>query len=115
MLYLQKPSRKVAEMRKALMPVLQERFKAMSPHVIEMYLRRVINLEDFVTNQDTLSLIQTRNIFETLDKQAKPEAFKEVQPLLVYKTVERIIQDAKLSGRDSKVSSSRMIEKSRTD
>jgi hypothetical protein len=40
---------------------------------------------------------------------------KDVSPILIYKLVERIIRDAKLSGRQSKVSSSRMIERGRIE
>lgn len=114
-MYLQRPTRKNLALRKSLMPLLEERVKSLSSQGLEMYIRRAVNIEDYLPQIDALSLEQMRNIYRTIDTQASSETIKDVSPLLMYRLAERFIHDAKLAGKQSKTSSSRMIEKGRID
>lgn len=115
LMFLQRPTRKNLALRKTLNPLLEERVKTLSSQGLEMYIRRAVNIEDYLPQIDSLSLEQIRNIYRTIDTQTSAETIKDVSPLLIYRLAERFIHDAKLSGKQTKTSSSRMIEKARID
>ena len=84
----------------------------MNQQGLESYIRRVINIEDVLPAYPNLSLTHVRAIVDFLDKQ---ENASKVTPPLYYKLVEKIINDAKVSGKADKMSSSKNIEKNRID
>ncbi len=57
LVFLQKPQKRSQELRKFLLPLLEERLKDIQPHVMNSYMRKVINLEDTTPGQDVLSVL----------------------------------------------------------
>lgn len=101
-------------MRKSILPLLQERLKNLSQPHLENYIRRVVNIEDITPVNDSLSMLQAKNILDFLLSQ---ENIVKLQPTNLYALVERIISDGKLMSKenDGGQGFSQMIEKHRIE
>jgi len=101
-IFLQQSSKKIKWLRQTLSPLLQERVAAFNSQQLEVYVRKIINLETTTPNSTPLQAVQAKNILEALA--AHPQ-IASVQSYLIYQLATRIVKDAKSSGQGTTSSS----------
>ena len=113
MIFLQRPEKRLNEVRSKFMPIIEERTKTLTQGYLLNYIRRVINIADTTPAFDYLSVVQSKNVLDFL---AEQENIKQISPPYLYYLVEKIITDAKSSVRSTpEVSFSKLFEKHRIE
>lgn len=97
-IFLQQSNKKIKWLRQTITPLIQERIAALSSQQLEVYVRKIINLETTTPNNAPLQAVQAKNLIEILSTHPQ---IGGVQSYLIYQLAMRIVKDAKTSGQGS--------------